>query len=201
MKKTTLTAAVSIAAALTLTGCSLSESTSTDETPSGSNAQTSEQVDGAELAEGTEEVEEAGDDTSEDSEEGSDETHEFGSTATYRDGLSVTVSSPSDYTPSESSFGSEGYPHSVKFDVKLVNKSGKPFDPSLVYLSVQSGNTEAEEIFDSENGLDGSPTTTLLDGRESTFPVAFGVSDPKDLVLEVSTGDFDKGTTIFVTGN
>lgn len=196
MKKSTLTTAVGLAAALTLTGCSLSESTSTDDTPSGSNAQTSESA--SEQGDGSEN---AGDDTSEDSGDKSDETHEFGTTATYDDGLSVTVSKPSDYTPGEFSFGSEGFPHSVKFDVKLVNKTGKPFDPVLVYLSMQSGNTEAEQIFDSENGLDGPPTTTILDGRESTFPVAFGVKDPKDLVLEVNPGDFEKGSTIYVKGN
>lgn len=201
MKKSTL-AAVSAATTLALSACgSLSQSTSSDE-QSGSNAPSSDQMD--ETADSDEDVDaeeadiEADGSDDGDADEGGDGTHEFGDTAAYPDGLSVTVSDPKDYTPSSTSFGSEGYPNSVQFTVKIVNKTGNSFDPSLLYASIQSGNTEGEQIFDSAKGLEGAPSTTVLDGRESTFPIAFGVQDPADLVLEINTGDWERDSTIFV---
>ncbi len=203
MKKSTL-AAVSAATTLALSACgSLSQSTSSDE-QSGSNAPSSDQVAEPEETDDQDVDAEEADTEVEDSDdeaeaaEGGDDTHEFGETATYPNGLSISVSEPTAYTPSEYAFGHEGYSSSVQFTVKIVNKTGSRFDPSMVYMSMQSGNTEGEEIFDDENGFDGAPSTTVLDGRETTFPVAFGVDDRDDLVLEVDSGDWDLETTIFV---
>lgn len=204
MKKSTPAAAVSVAAALTLSACGALSESSPSEEQSGSNAPTSNQMDESadedaddvDAEEADVEAEDLEDD-SESADEG-DGTHEFGETASYPDGLSITVSEPKDYTPSSTSFGSEGYPNSVQFTVKIVNKTGNSFDPSLLYASIQSGNTEGEQIFDSAKGMEGAPSTTVLDGRESTFPIAFGVQDPTDLVLEINTGDWERDSTIFV---
>lgn len=118
----------------------------------------------------------------------------FGDTWTWEDGLEITVSEPEAFKPGEYSAGGEGYDSHVKFDVTIENKSGEPFDASLVYLTMQSGTSEGEEVFD--DGLEGSPSTTLLDGRKVTFTSGFGVEDPSDLVLEV-TPDFEYDAALF----
>lgn len=206
MKSTTVAVAAA-AVALALSGCSaLAESAPADES-SGSNATVTETVEAtaeatpeAEAAAGAEEADSQtpADNQTDEAAEEDDGTHKFGETAAYDDGLSVTVSKPTDFTPSGSASGHEGFPSSVQFTVKVVNKTGAPFDPTLMFLSMQSGNTEAGQIFDFGKGMEGSPNTTVLDGRETTFPVAFGVQDPSDLVLEVNTGDWSKDATIFV---
>jgi hypothetical protein len=60
-------------------------------------------------------------------------------------------------------------------------------DPS--YISVQSGNEEADHVFDSPTGLKGPPDTKVLKGRELEFDVGFGVADTKDVVMEVAVND------------
>jgi hypothetical protein len=108
----------------------------------------------------------------------------FGQSYTYTDGITVRVTKPKPYTPSEYAAVGRGAP--IMFDVILVNETRKPFDPSLALVSVQSGNREAEEIFDSEKGLDGTPQTKVLPGREARYTVGFSVKNPDDLVVQVA---------------
>lgn len=54
--------------------------------------------------------------------------------------------------------------------------------------SAQSGNVEASQVFDSAQGMEGTPSTTLLPGRESVSTIVFAVTDPDDLVVEVTPG-------------
>lgn len=118
----------------------------------------------------------------------------MGDSFTYSDGLQITVSKPSAMTSSE-----WAYPESTQglaFTITVVNGTGAKYDPSMGTMTVQSGNTEAEEIFDTENGYEGSPMTTVLPGREATYKSAFVGTDTKNLVLEFSP-DFDRGSLIF----
>ncbi|AFV88597.1 MAG: hypothetical protein SOH99_03070 [Acidipropionibacterium acidipropionici] len=110
----------------------------------------------------------------------------FGGAFAYQDGLSVTVSAPKDYQPSEYSSDEGRFDTYVKFDVRVVNNTGKPWDPGMFNATVQSDNEEGEQIFDSEGGLDGAPSTKLLNGREVRFTVGYGVANPKDIVMEVN---------------
>jgi hypothetical protein len=123
----------------------------------------------------------------------------FGDTWSYEDGLSVTVSKPEPFEPTEFALveGAEAY---VVFTIRVVNDTGAPFDPSGTYATVQSANTEAPEVFDSgpPNNLDGPPMTTLLPGREAEWRAGFGVVDPNDLVLEL-TPSFEHESAIFTT--
>jgi hypothetical protein len=73
--------------------------------------------------------------------------------------------------------------------VTVVNKSNKPVDLGLTYISVQSRNQEADHVFDSPTGLNGPPNTKVSKGEESQFQVGFGVADAKDLVMEVALHD------------
>lgn len=118
----------------------------------------------------------------------------LGESFTYSDGLQVTVGKPQKMVSSEwaSPSGTAG----LVMDVTIVNGSPTPFDPSMGYATAQSGNTEAEEIFDSENGLEGSPSTSVLPGREVTYKMAFAGTDLDSFVLEFATS-FEHGPLIF----
>lgn len=156
-----------------LGGCATTSGEVTDETPVGANAAPATE-------DGTSDAE------SEDTGQQEPGVLSFGQTFKYDDGLAVTVSKPKNFKPSEYAFTSEDWAGYKKFKITVVNNTGETVDVSLFYVTMQSGNEEAEQVFDGENGLDGAPSTKLLDGRESTFAVGFGVADPDDMVMEVS---------------
>jgi hypothetical protein len=127
------------------------------------------------------------------------ETLAFGKSYTWEDGVTVTVGKPTKFKPSEYAYAekAKGY---LKFTVTVVNKSDKPLDLGLTYITVQSSNKEAEQIFDSENGLESTPDTKVLKGRESEFDVGFGVADPKDVVMELALqDDFERPSLLYST--
>ena len=120
----------------------------------------------------------------------------FGSTYTWDDGLSVTVSKGVPFKPSQYAAVGKKAAAYLKYTITIVNKTGKPYDPALFTTSVQSGDKEAEKVYDSEGNLGLPPSTKVLNGRQSTFTVGFGVSDPKDIVMEVSPG-FDYESILY----
>lgn len=175
--------AIAATAALALTACGASTATDTSTgTPKGSNAPSTSQ-------------------TTTPTEEKSNgpKIFAFGDSADYKTGLSVVVSKPQPFTPTSTAAGTKGYDTFLKFDVTVVNKTGKPVDPALMGVTVQSGNTEASQVFDSAKGIAGPPMTTVLDGREVMYSVAFGVANPDDLVMDVTTGDFTLRPATFAT--
>lgn len=111
----------------------------------------------------------------------------FGDTFTYENGLVMTVSAPTSFTPSEWNTV-DGATDYLRFDVTIVNGTPTVYDPSTFMASLQNGNVEAEQIFDSNAGLGGSPSTDILPGRETTFPIGFAITYPGDLVLEATAG-------------
>lgn len=120
----------------------------------------------------------------------------FGKTYTWTDGLSVTVSAPAPYTPSQYAAGvTKGVPN-VVVGITIVNKTKAPFDPVLFHVTAQSGNEEAKKIFDTNVGT--TPTTKVLPGREVTFKMAFSAPAPNDMVLEV-TPSFDHDSVIYTS--
>jgi hypothetical protein len=76
--------------------------------------------------------------------------------------------------------------------VTVVNKSDRSIDLGPTYISVQSRNKEADQLFDSMSGLKGPPDKKVLKGKGSEFEVGFGVADPTDLVMEIALHD-DRG--------
>lgn len=118
----------------------------------------------------------------------------FGQTAEWDGGLKLRISKPKPFEPSEWAAGLVKGADYVTFNVTIINDTGKTFDPSMFTATVQSGNTEASEVFD--EGLEGAPMTKLLDGREAKFKIGFAVADAKDLVLEASP-DFMSEPVIF----
>ena len=110
----------------------------------------------------------------------------FGLTKTYGDGLRVTVSKGTNFTPSQYAVGASGKKAFVKHTITIVNGTGKVFDQSSFTASVQRADVKGSQIYDTD--LAGTPTTKLLKGRESTFVIGFGVADTKDVVLQVQPG-------------
>jgi hypothetical protein len=120
----------------------------------------------------------------------------FGKSYTWDDGVRLTVGKPQKLTPSEFAVVDKSKRY-VKFTVIVVNKSAKPVGLGLAYISVQSGNEEAEHIFDSPSGLNGPPDTKVAKGGEVKFHVGFGVANPKDLFMEVALHDNLKRPSVF----
>ena len=111
----------------------------------------------------------------------------LGQTFAYENGLAVLVSDPQPYEPS--SFVKEMEPAAayLVFEVTVVNGTKEVYEPLAFYATAQSDNVEAKQIYDSAQ-LALPPNTPLLPGRESKFQIAFGVSNPEDLVLMVRPG-------------
>lgn len=160
MKKSTLAAAFALAA-LALAGCSEATSDTADKT--GSNASVAP----------AEEAKDSG-------------VLEFGETVNYDDGLSITVGKPEKFKPTEWAAYDKKAPAHVKFKVTIVNGTEEPFDATLVYASVQSGDTEATEVFDSDQMIGETPQTQLLPGRQASYWIGYGITNPQDIVLEIS---------------
>jgi hypothetical protein len=112
----------------------------------------------------------------------------FGKSYTWDDGVTVTVGKPKKFIPSEFAVVKKTKDY-LRFTVTVANKSNKPVDLGLTYISVQSRNQEADHVFDSPTGLNGPPDTKVSKGKESQFQVGFGVADAKDLVMEVALHD------------
>lgn len=119
----------------------------------------------------------------------------FGTAYKWDDGLSLTVSQPEPYKPSRWAAGNSKFTKFVVFEIRVVNNTGGPWEPGLIYATVQSANQEGARVFDSGQ-LPPDPSTKLLDGREVTFKMAFGVADPEDLVMEIRP-DFSHESVLF----
>lgn len=132
-------------------------------------------------------------DATEDTTEDDSDTQiaKFGETFTYSDGVTLTVSKPVRFKPTESAAGAEGGGVPVKFTITVVNATSKPMDASDFYASVQSGDGDAEEVYDGDNGLNGSPETKVLPGRQAKWQAGFMVKNPKDIVFDMSSINYD----------
>jgi hypothetical protein len=119
----------------------------------------------------------------------------FGETYTWEDGFQVTIGAPVAFTPSEYSMFDEAAAAHVVFDVTVVNGTAANWEP-IFTTTAQSGNIEAEQIYDSENDVNGGLDTTLLPGREAVFKIGYSVANPADIVLEVSP-DFEHENVIY----
>lgn len=165
--------AVALALALVTGGCGGTSGNADDSDPKGSNA-VAEDDDAAE--EETEPEAEA------------PTSVKFGETYTYDDGLSVVIGEPKKYKlpAADAEFYTEEEtgknPHT--FEVRIINKTKVAFDVDSMYLTAQSSNVEAEQLF--LPNIDGISGTALLPGREGKYTVGFDVADLQDIVVEVS---------------
>jgi len=121
----------------------------------------------------------------------------FGDAFEYRNGVTVRVDPAGDVTPSEWAITGEGFNAHKLFEVTITNGSDEAYSPYEFTSSVLSGGVAGEEIYDSEQGLEGSPMIdTLLPGKSVTFKTAYSVMDPEDIAFMAATG-FEYRTVTF----
>ncbi|MFZ1382336.1 MAG: hypothetical protein WAS54_06055 [Scrofimicrobium sp.] len=108
----------------------------------------------------------------------------FGDTYTWDDGLAVTISQPTEFTPSEYSAGAVEGQTALSYEVTLTNGTDKDVESVMIMLTVASGGSEGSAIFDSNNGVE-IPTSTILPGKSLTWTVAYSVADPADVQISV----------------
>ena len=125
-----------------------------------------------------------------------DGTQTFGKGYQWEDGLQVVVSRPTPFKPSASAAHAKGDTYFVMFTVTIVNGTDKPYDPTLFSTTGSSGDEEAEEVFDTDNGLNGSPDTKILKGKSKKFKIGYGAKKGADFVLEVTPG-FEYDSALF----
>lgn len=176
---------IALAAVATLAGCGGTTGASNDNPPAGTNTPSATPT--VTVTETQPVVEEPTVTETETPVE--DETVLFGRGYTWENNVTAIVSSPRTVkNSSDSGIGGEKFKYAVAFTIVIVNKSGKAFDPSSASATVQSNDVEGDQIFDSAAGYMGSPDTKVLNGRQTKYTIAFGVANPKDVVLELTPG-------------
>lgn len=127
-----------------------------------------------------------------------DPLYKFGQTATYDSGLQVTLGKL--YT-----IKGFAYPDQVKkgekvvaFKVTLNNRTNKRFDPTLFSMTGSTGDNEAEQVFDTDNDLGGSPSTKILRGKKRSWTVGFIVTKGEEFVIEARP-NYDVEPVIFTS--
>ncbi|MEI5582470.1 MULTISPECIES: DUF2510 domain-containing protein [unclassified Agromyces] len=123
----------------------------------------------------------------------------FGDTMTWDDGVSMTVSAPEPYTPSELSAGADQAVDLV-FTLTITNDSPENVQP-VVLSTLSSDGTEATRIFDvgAEGGQVGiPPTTAILPGESITWREAWSVADESSLTMQTSPS-FEYESVVFTS--
>lgn len=121
-------------------------------------------------------------------------TKPFGSTFTWDDGLSVTVSAPAPLKPqTDVSYQDKDSKAFVVIEVTFKNGATEPMSPGMLSLRGTTGSREAKRIFDSASGLELEPSAKVLPGREVKWKVAFGVDLGKPFTVQVDYGFDRKG--------
>lgn len=108
-----------------------------------------------------------------------------GDTAVYDDGLSVTVSAPKKYSPSDTAVGHTAGNVAYQVTVTLENTGKKKANTTLFTTDARAGakGTKAEEIIDGKVG--GSPGAQILPGKTVTVTLAYD-TPPAAKTLDVS---------------
>lgn len=112
----------------------------------------------------------------------------FGETSTYPDGLTLSVSAPVEFTPSDAAQGVVDGQTALLFSVSFLNGTDREYVNDATY-GVLSGGELGSEIVDpeSEAGRVGHlPDQPLPAGEERTLLVAFSVADPADVSFQIS---------------
>lgn len=111
----------------------------------------------------------------------------FGDTMVWDDGVSMTVSEPEPFSPSDLSAGAD-QAEDVVFTLTITNDSSENVQP-VVLSTLSSDGTEATRIFDvgAEGGQVGiPPTTAVLPGESITWREAWSVANAGSLTMQTS---------------
>jgi hypothetical protein len=112
---------------------------------------------------------------------------QFGQVVTYDDGMEISVSEPTPFTPSESAVGADQAAN-LSFTVTIVNGTGADYQP-FSFSTVTSAGVDASLIIDPDNGAEGlPPVDTIPAGQTVTYVEAYSVADPSDITYDVAPG-------------
>ena len=112
---------------------------------------------------------------------------EFGETMAWGDGVTMTVSEPESFSPSDVAIGDDQSVDLV-FTLTITNDSSENVQPVVVSM-LSSGGTEATRIIDvgAEGGQVGiPPTTPILPGESITWQEAWSVADTASLTMQTA---------------
>ncbi|MFZ9100074.1 MAG: hypothetical protein ACO20U_01870 [Candidatus Planktophila sp.] len=85
------------------------------------------------------------------------------------DNVSYTLTSPASFTPGKFASGMlPGYKNE-RFDVTVVNNSGKELDLATLIVKGSTTSGECVDIFDGDNQMEGAPITPLANGATAKF--------------------------------
>ena len=123
--------------------------------------------------------------------------HPFGETHDYGTGITIVVSEPKEFSPTNIAAGATK-PHNIYWEVTITNNSDEPFEPTP-FPKVSSGGTTASMIADVDNPvgeLNAPPSAPILPGKSLTFLSAYSVTDLNDITYAVAP-DFMYDEAIF----
>lgn len=106
------------------------------------------------------------------------------------DKVSYTLSSPASFTPGKFASGMlPGYKNE-RFDLTVVNNSGKELDLATLIVKGSTSSGECVDIFDGDNQMEGAPITPLAAGATAKF--SWGLSCPgkggEEISVSLSNG-------------
>lgn len=118
-------------------------------------------------------------------------TGAFGTAITLSDGITLTLSVPTTFTPGQFATNYVAGQTANIFDVTVKNSGSAVLDPATISLQVASGANNCVDVLDGDNGLNGAPTDPITSGSESTFK--FGIAcdaksgDPLNIIVSVGS--------------
>jgi hypothetical protein len=98
----------------------------------------------------------------------------FGSAHTWESGVRVQVQAPKAFKPSSTAAGADGA-RAVSMVVQVHNGSQDPLALSMMSFTASFNGQEASEIYDSTKHLGGTPSSSVLPGKDATFTVAYSL--------------------------
>lgn len=119
----------------------------------------------------------------------------FGQIATYSDGVSVSVSVPGAYTPSDEAAGVVAGQTNVVFTIVVTNNSKDALSLDQT-AQANSGGQQASAIFDLGANIGFQPSAAVLPGQTIQFQQAFSVADPNNITLQYAP-TYDYKAAIF----
>jgi hypothetical protein len=122
-----------------------------------------------------------------------DQPARFGERRIVGDGLSITVSTPKPFTPSELAYPKS--PRAVAFSITIDNNSKEMYQPTALVVKAFADGEGVKQISDAAQGYTGmvGPAEDVPPGKSLRITLAFAV--PGDAVTMLLTVQPDKSLT------
>lgn len=116
-----------------------------------------------------------------------------GEVAAYKNGLKITVSKATAYTPGQYATGHDEGNKAYQVTITLENTGDKNINAALIDVSARAGEdgVDADKVFDSTNKVENLFKGKLLPNKKATALFAFSApADAKHLDVEAGLIDF-----------